>query len=99
MKLNMSVFYDWLKDFHPTAEIRSDAIEIDTVRLFSNNMTPKSNCLYIGKLKDLFVNGSDKVICTHNNDILILDTDDEEDVLNSVLNAFEFYSKWDNSLL
>lgn len=99
MKLNMSVFYDWLQDFHPTAEIYSDAVEIDTVRLFSNNMTPKNNCMYIGKLSDLFVNGSEKVICTHNNDIIILDTDDEEEVLNSVLNAFEFYSKWDNALL
>lgn len=99
MKLNMSVFHDWLKEFHPKAEIQSDAIEIDTVRLISNNMTPKHNCLYIGKMSDLFKNGDEKVICTHNNDILILDTDDENEVLNSILNAFEFYSKWENNLL
>ena len=99
MKLNMSVFYDWLSEFHPTADIHSDAIEIDTVRLFSNNIVPKENCLYIGRMKDLFVNGSDKVICTHNNDILILETNDQEEVLNSVLNAFEFYSKWDERLI
>lgn len=99
MKLNMSVFYDWLQEFQPTAEIHSDAIEIDTVRLFSNNITPKSNCLYIGKMSDLFKNGDEKVICTHNNDILILNTDDENEVLNSVLNALEFYSKWNNELL
>lgn len=99
MKLNMSVFYDWLEEFHPKAEIQSNAIEIDTVRLLSNNITPKSNCIYIGKMSDLFKNGDEKVICTHNNDILILNTDDENEVLNSILNAFEFYSKWENTLL
>ncbi len=99
MKLNMSVFYDWLSEFSPTAEIYSNKQEIDTVRLFSTNMTTKNNCLYIGKMSNLFKNGDEKVICTHNNDILILNTDDENEVLNSVLNALEFYSKWENILL
>lgn len=99
MKLNMSVFCDWLAEFHPTSYIDSDQIAIDAVRLFSGNVTPKSNCLYVGKMTAMFKQAEPKVICTHNNDILILDTDDEEEVLNAVLNAFEFYSRWDNTLL
>ncbi len=99
MKLNMSVFYDWLIDFRPTAKITSNAVEIDTVRLFSNHLTPKSNCLYVGRMSDLFKNGGNKIICTHNNDIIILETSDVEEVLNSILNALEFYSKWNNKLL
>ena len=94
MKLSMSILADWLADYQPRADFKTDLLEIETVRLFSSKEDPRSNTLYIGTLHQLFSNGSDSVICTHKNDILILNTDNVEDVLNQVLTAFEYYSSW-----
>lgn len=94
MKLSMSILADWLSDYQPRTDLKTDLLEIETVRLFSGKEEPRPNTLYIGTLHQLFSNGSNRVICTHKNDILILNTEDVEDVLNQVLTAFEYYSRW-----
>ncbi|MCD8148592.1 MAG: helix-turn-helix domain-containing protein [Clostridiales bacterium] len=99
MKLSMWIFADWLHEFHPQIDIKSGLPEIDTIRFFSGNFTPSPNALYVGKMRDLFSSGSENVICVHRNDILLFPTDDIEEILNSVLSAFDFYSKWTTQLL
>lgn len=99
MKLSMQIFCDWLREFHPKADIKSNLFEIEAVRLFSSNVTMEKNTLYIGRLCDLFTNGNDRIICTHGNDMLQLDTADLEEVLNCILNALAFYTAWDNTMM
>jgi len=99
MRLSMQIFAYGLREFHPQAEIRSNAFEIEAVRLFSANVTMEKNTLYIGRLSDLFKNGNDSVICTHRNDLLQLDTTDLEEVLNCVLDVLSFYTSWDTAMM
>lgn len=99
MKLSMWIFADWLKEYEPETHIREGKLEIETVRLFSAEMPTEDNTLYIGRICDLFIHGNNNIICTHKNDILILSTNDLDDVMNQVLNAFEYYQNWNVSML
>lgn len=94
MKLSMWIFADWLKDYTPEIHIRDGKLEIETVRLFAADTPTEDNTLYIGRINDLFLHGNNNIICTHKNDILILSTNDLDEVMNQVLNAFEYYQRW-----
>ncbi len=99
MKLTMWMFADWLRDFHPKPQIKENLFQIEAVRLFASDLSLDTHTMYIGRLKDLFTNGNDKIICVHNNDLLFLDTTQLEEVLNCVLNALAFYTSWDNTMM
>ncbi|MCU6761458.1 carbohydrate diacid transcriptional activator CdaR [uncultured Roseburia sp.] len=99
MKLSMWIFAGWLKEFQPKPDIQLNLFEIEAVRLFSSDVTPAPNTMYIGRLCDLFTNGNDRVICVHNNDVLRLNTSELDAVLNCVLNALAFYTSWDNTMM
>lgn len=99
MKLSMWIFADWLKEYEPETHIREGNLEIETVRLFSAEMPTEDNTLYIGRIRDLFIHGNNNIICTHKNDILILSTNDLDEVMNQVLNAFEFFQSWNVHML
>lgn len=99
MKISMWMLADWLREYNPHLEIQNGKNEIDSVKLFTNNMAPSSDTVYVGKMKDFFQNGDDKVLCTHKNDLIILPTDDLEEILNQILEAFSFYRNWDSSML
>lgn len=99
MKLSMWILAEWLKDFEPTADITDNEFAIESVRLFSNEPASTGHTVYIGRLSDLFHTGSDQVICTHKNDMLLLKTTDLEEVLNRVLNALEYYQNWSTRML
>lgn len=99
MKLSMQIFANWLKNYQLEAHITSNHFEIEAVRLFSPEVTLKENTLYIGRLKDFFKNGNDRVLCAHRNDMLLLHTMDLDGVLNCVLDALTFYTGWDNTMM
>ena len=99
MKLSMWIFADWLKDYHPTLEIQSGKMEIETVRLFSQNINVKDNTLYIGRLSDFFPNSSHHVVCSNKNDLIILPVNDVAEILNAVIEAIEYYSRWNTEIL
>lgn len=99
MKLSMWMLADWLNAYHPVANITSNAFAIRSARLFSNELSANDHTVYIGRLSDLFHNGSDQVICTFQNDMLLLQSTDLEEILNCVLNALEFYQHWSTQML
>ena len=70
-----------------------------SVRLFTSDLNLDTHTMYVGRLRDLFKNGSDNIICVHNNDMILLDTAELEEVLNCVLNALAFYTGWDNTMM
>ena len=87
MKLSMQIFANWLKNYQAEAQITSNRFEIEAVRLFSPEVTLNENTLYIGRLKDFFRNGNDRILCAHRNDVLLLHTTDLDGVLNCVLDG------------
>jgi len=99
MKLSMRIIAEWLKDYSPEASIQDGGLDIETIRLLSPGFSSESNCLYIGRTRDLFTEGKSRVICTHKNDILLLKTDDIDEIVNQILNAFEHYSSWNTRIL
>lgn len=99
MKLSMWMFADWLAEFQPKADIRQTQFDIEAVRLFTSDLTRDKHTMYIGRMKDLFKNVNDNIICVHNNDMLILNTTELEEVLNCVLNALSYYTVWDNTMM
>ena len=99
MKLSMWMFADWLADFHPKPDIKLNQFEIEAVRLFTSDLSLDKHTMYVGRLRDLFKNGSDNIICVHNNDMILLNTTELGEVLNCVLNALAFYTGWDNTMM
>ena len=99
MKLSMWIFADWLAEFHPQTDIKQNQFDIEAVRLFASDLTMDKHTMYIGRLRDLFKNGNDNIICVHNNDMLLLNTTELEEVLNCVLNALAYYTGWDNTMM
>lgn len=99
MKLSMWILADWLEDYKPHLEIQNGKREIGSVKLFTSHTVPLPDTVYVGKMKDFFQNEDNKVLCTHKNDLIILPTDDLEEVLNQILEAFSFYRDWDSAML
>lgn len=99
MKLSMWIFAEWLKEFSPELHIRDGGLHIETVRLFSSSPASDDSCLYLGRMRDLFVQGNDNVICSNRNDILILQTSDLDEVMNQLLNAIDYYQSWNIRIL
>ena len=99
MKLSMWIFADWLSVFQPQPHIKESQFDIEAVRLFASDLTLDKHTMYIGRLKDLFKNGNENIICVHNNDMLLLNTAELEEVLNCVLNALSYYTIWDNTMM
>ena len=98
MKLSMWILADTLEKYHPRVDIKANLLEIETVRLFSADVVMNQKTVYIGRMRDLFQNGSGNVICTHNNDMIILDTEDLDEVLNHILNVIELYNAWSTKM-
>ena len=99
MKLSIWIFTEWLKEYSPELQVREGGLNIETVRLFSSDSPGDDTCLYIGRLRDLYVQGNDDVICTNKNDLVLLHTSDLDEVMNRILDAFEFYQRWNVRLL
>ncbi|MCI8282684.1 MAG: hypothetical protein HFI76_13605 [Lachnospiraceae bacterium] len=99
MKISMWMLADCLKEYHPVATITENSFAIESARLFSSELPSNNHTVYIGRLCDLFHTSSGQVICTHKNDMLLLQTTDLEEILNCVLNALEFYSAWSVRML
>ena len=99
MKLSIWIFAESLKEYSPELTIRDGGLNIETVRLFSSASPEDDTCLYIGRLRDLYVQGNDDVICTNKNDMVLLHTSDLDEVMNRILDAFEFYQSWNVRML
>lgn len=99
MYLSMWIFAEWLKDFQPVIQIRENTMTINTVRLSSPGTHRNDHTLYIGRSKDLSEDPGNAVFCAHRNDRILLPDCSVEEVLNKVLEAMEFYSRWNTEML
>ena len=94
MKLSIWILADWLKAYEPVLEVESGKQEIENARLFSSEIPIEKNTLYIGRTHDFFDEKENCILCSNNNDMMILHSNDIEQIFNEILNAFDFYSKW-----
>lgn len=94
MRLSLFILADWLQKYHPVCSVAEGARTIRNVRMFSDWHRFTDSNVYISR------SGGDEggVICMHKNDYLLLDTDDESQVMNDIMDAFDYYNDWSDSL-
>lgn len=94
MKLSMWILADWLWKYNPIIYIKDGVQTLRGVRLYTPDMPMEKQNVYLGRAQEFIGSGGDGVICVHEHDMMLLDTNDIDNVLNEVLNAFDFYNKW-----
>lgn len=94
MRLSLYILADWLGKYHPVRSITMGERTIRNVRMFSDGHRFLDNNVYISRT------GVDtgQVICMHKNDYILLQTEDESQVMNDIMDAFDFYNDWSDGL-
>lgn len=98
MKLSMWILFDWLKDYNPEIKIIDGERILKNVRLFFNDRPMEKSNVYVGSTKDILGSEENKVVCINGQDMIFLETEDIDQVLNDILNAFDFYNDWFENL-
>ncbi len=94
MKLSMWNLADQLRIFHPRSiAIKSGQRILRNARLLADAREFSRTTAYVDR------DASGYVMCTNDNDIILLDTDDIDTVLNTLLDAFDHYNEWDAKLM
>lgn len=110
MKLSLWIISNWLEDYSPRIEgpkgpqmapeisDMSEFIIIENVRLFTRPEIDDPNTIYVGISDNYFSDGDPHVVCRNGKYYIHLNTDDMPGILNEILNAFSFYSIWEEKV-
>lgn len=98
MKLSMWILADWLKKYQPETRIREGRRTLRNVRLFSDNIRMENMDVYMGPMKDFVDGDSNQVILVHGHDMILLKTEDINEVFNEILDAFDYYNAWSDRI-
>ena len=93
MKLSMWILADRMEAYHPQLKISSGERVIRFLRLYSKNSPLSGETLYIRSEK----NGD--VTCTCGPDRMIFPNADLNEIFNTLLNTFDYYSQWEQELV
>ncbi len=85
MRLSMQMLCDRLKQYDPEPDIRKNGRHLQSVRLFSENLRYTPSTLYLTPME------WGRIVCSNENDILVLHTDDINEVSNEILDVFEYF--------
>ena len=92
MQLSMWILADWLKDYHPEVKIENGDRILRNVRLYAEGLKLSRFTVYLNQID------GQKAMCSNGRDILILQTDDLNEVFNRILDAFEYYNEWQENM-
>lgn len=92
MLLSMWILTDWLKEYHPETKIENGSCILRNARLYSDDLKLSRSTVYLNQID------SQKVMCSNGHDIIIVQADDLNDVLNCILDAFEYYNEWQENM-
>lgn len=94
MRLSMYILADWLKQYAPQEKIQNGERRIRNTRLFSDEQRYTQNNVYVSSASD----DTHKIICMNGNDYLQLEADNENQVINDIIDAFDYYNSWSDDL-
>lgn len=101
MKLSMSLIANYLEHYRPECHILHDAMTIRGVRFLSASHTRSSlDYIYLGAAQGYYQDpryGEALLLANGENQIICHGADDEE-LLNDVLSAFDFYGEFEQQL-
>ncbi len=100
MNLSMHIIEDWMSDRVISSKIDRGDCLIASCLLSDLDEGCAPDCLYIGKaaLHAEYADGVNTVICRNAEDIVVIQSDDEIDVYQQIMNAFIFYNHWEGEL-
>lgn len=99
MKISMWMLYDRLTKYAPEAKIFSGEPILRSVRILSGDADIESENVYLARAGEFISGEENKIICVQGQDIILLNTDNMDDVLNDVFDAFDFYNDWAEEVL
>ena len=99
MRLSMWILADWLAEYTPQLRIQEGNRTLRNARLYSEGLKMERSTVYIGHAKDFISSARHQVICANGHDMMLLDTDDLDEVLNRVFDAFDYYNSWSDMLI
>lgn len=99
MKLSMWILADWLKKYHPVAEIESGEPVLRSARILTAEKTLEPHIVYLAPANDYISNEPQKIICVHGHDMILLDAEDLDLVLNDIFDAFDYYNGWSDGMI
>ncbi len=98
MRLSMWILADWLKKYNPQTRIQDGKCVLRNARLFSEGVRLDSADVFIGSMKEFSFEDNDRVICVQGHDMMLLETKDGDEILNEILDAFDYYNFWSDTL-
>ncbi len=93
MFLSMHMIADWLNPYDPEIHIHEGKRTISTVRIIADDINMSSSTVYLNQASP------HTIVCANGPDYIILAHDNINDVLNSILDAFEHYNDWSNDIM
>lgn len=98
MKLSMWILKDWLSQYAPEPKINSGDMILRSARILSSNTDIEKENVYLARAGEFISGEEDRVIAVQGRDMLLLNTDNIDDVLNDMFDAFDFYNDWEDGL-
>lgn len=95
MRLSLNILADWLSAYHPVKSISSSDRSICNVRLYSEYQKTTTHHAYLYEMDAQHPGG---IMCMHKNDFIYLQSSDINEVTNKIMEAFDFYNSWQDSL-
>lgn len=101
MKLSMWILKNWLSKYNIIANVTNGDMIIEGARLFSieNQMSYFASQIYVGSADGFIGSIDNQVICVCGPDWIRIKGVDKEQIFNDILQAFDYYAKWENVLL
>ena len=90
MRLSMQMLCDRLKQYDPEPDIRKNERHLQSVRLFSENLRYAPSTLYLMPME------WNRIVCSNENDILVLHAEDVNEVSNEILDIFETFQNFED---
>ena len=90
MQISMQMLADRLRAYRPEADIKNNKRQLQSMRLFSESLRYSASTVYLTQME------KEKIVCSNENDILILNAEDINEVSNEILDIFEFYRDKEN---
>ena len=100
MKINMWLIAEKLAKYKPTCDIKDGSSTIEGIRYMEepDAQSYENRYVYLCTENSSREKTGSDIMLINGEDLILLHSQDTEGILNSLLDAFEFYNRWESSL-
>ena len=93
VKLSLWIIREHLLQYHPKTSIQSGGMELTGVRILADTPVRTASNLYLARAQEFIDGETNRVICVHKQDWILLETEDIDQVFNEIMDCFDFYNQ------